>query len=666
MRSIDLRYRSPIARVEVRTAGGDWNLASGTERWTARIELQEDGNTIEARAVDASGDSTIVSVNVTLDTTPPVGTVRVKGLRPFTNDTNVTLLLDATDKYGVVAVGVAHYPDFYGERVYPYAAELPWRIQGGLGENPVYVRFYDAHGLVSAPACATVAFDPLPPSGHVVIGGGAPYTQSQMVRLDLDSSDEVGMLSLELSNDPGMADARAIPVGTRTLEGWALAEGGDGLRTVYMRLTDLAGNVAVVNASIELYVPKALGRVSIEGGAAVTNRTIVRVRVDAPAELRAGTMQLSRDPGFGEAVWEAAVAEKLFILAPGDGEVRIYARFMDFRGFPSLPVSGSIVLDTTIPALAVLIDGGARYTTDSAVSVSLSYDDRSPAARMWRCSDGRFDLAEPTPFEGLFDWTVPAAEGDWRVHVMVEDAAGNVAVATASIHFAALRPTITLAFPGGATSNATTRLLANVMWRDPYGGVEVQLALDADPPEGVAWQPADGPVWVDVPAGAQDGDHEVRARARNAAGLVSDISGWCVTLDRTPPRVAVLEPADGTVLHQAVLRVLVRVGVEDLTGVASASFRLDGGEWRPLDDLANLTGRATVRAFGAHALEVRVTDAAGNTGTAAITFDIERPEQRPPSGRSVVLVIAFTVAAAVAAIARSRRGGDCRAQPPHG
>ena len=126
------------------------------------------------------------------------------------------------------------------------------------------------------------------------------------------------------------------------------------------------------------------------------------------------------------------------------------------------------------------------------------------------------------------------------------------------------------------------------------------------------------------------------------------------------------QPASRELGTQAVLRVLVRVGVEDLTGVASASFRLDGGEWRPLDDLANLTGRATVRAFGAHALEVRVTDAAGNTGTAAITFDIERPEQRPPSGRSVVLVIAFTVAAAVAAIARSRRGGDCRAQPPHG
>jgi hypothetical protein len=127
----------------------------------------------------------------------------------------------------------------------------------------------------------------------------------------------------------------------------------------------------------------------------------------------------------------------------------------------------------------------------------------------------------------------------------------------------------------------------------------------------------------------------------------------------------VLEPADGVVLHQAALRVRVRVGVEDRTGVAAASFRLDGGEWQPLDDLANLTGRAAARAFGAHALEVRVTDAAGNTGTAAITFELEGPEQRPPSGWGVILVVALTVAAAVAAITRSRRGGGRRARPPH-
>jgi hypothetical protein len=663
--SVGLRYASPLVGVEVRAPGGNWTPVGGTGAWSARVTLQEGPNVVEARAVDTFGSAVAATVNVTLDTTPPVGTVSVRGPRPYTNDANITLLLDAQDAYGVVSIGVSSYPDFYQERVLPYATELPWRIQGGLGVNTVYVRFYDAHGLVSAPMCATVAFDPFPPSGHVVIDGGARYTQGNVVRLDLDSSDEVGMLSVELSNDPGMADARPIPVGTRSVEGWALAEGGDGPRTVHMRLTDLAGNVAVVNASIELYVPKALGRVSIEGGAAVTNRTVVRVRIDAPAELRATTMQLSQDPGFAGAKWEDVAAERLFILAPGDGEARIYARFTDFRGFISLPVSGSIVLDTTPPALAVLVDGGAMYTTDATVSVSVSYDDSSPAGRMWRCADGRFDLAEPTPFEGLFDWTVPAAEGDWRVHVMVEDAAGNVAVAVATVHFATVRPPFTVSFPGGTTSNATSRFQADITWTDPYGGVEMQIALDADPPGMASWQSAGGPVWVDVPAGAQDGGHLVHARARNAAGLVSDVLAWHVALDRTPPRISLLEPADGAVLHQTGLGIQVRVGVEDPSGVASASFRLDGGEWLPLDDLANLTGRTTAKGFGAHTLEVRVTDAVGNTGTEAATFELARSGQSLPSGGAISMVMALATvitAVALAAWLSRRRGGT----PPQG
>jgi hypothetical protein len=486
------------------------------------------------------------------------------------------------------------------------------------------------------------------------------------VRLDLNASDEFGLLSVELSNDQDMSNPHALPVGTKTVEEWALTEGGDGPRIVYMCLIDLAGNVVIINASIELYVPKALGKVRIEGGATVTNKTVVRVRIVIPAELRAGTMQLSQDLGFIGAIWEDVAAEKFFILPPGDGEVRIYARFMDFRGFPSLPVIGSIVLDTTPPDLTVLIDGGSRYTTDTTVNVSMSYDDRSPPSRMWRCSDGRFDLVEPTSFKGLFDWTVPAAEGDWKIHVMVEDAAGNAAVAIASVHYATLRARITVAFPGGTTSNATTRLTVNVTYQDPYGGVEVQVALDSDPADDALWQPADGTVWIDIPTETMDGGHEVHARARNAVELLSDVSTWRVTLDRTPPKVTVLEPSDGSLLHQAAKSIRFRVGVEDLTGVAAASFRLDGGEWRPLDDLANLTGRLTAGRFGVHALQVSVTDSAGNIGTAVITYDLERPEQHISSGWGIVIVVVIVLAVVVLAIAWSVRGKDNRARPPSG
>jgi len=248
---------------------------------------------------------------------------------------------------------------------------------------------------------------------------------------------------------------------------------------------------------------------------------------------------------------------------------------------------------------------------------------------------------------------------------MVEDAAGNRATAVAAIRFATTRPTISLTFSSGRASNATRDLPVTIIWMDPYGGVEVQLALDSDPPEGAEWQSADGTAWVGLPQGTADGNHEVRARARNAAGLVTDVTIWQLVLDRSSPKITILEPEDGDTLRQGGLEVRIRLAVDDLTVPTAASFRLDGGVWLPLDDLANLTGRAGASGFGAHILEVRVTDAAGNTGEESVAFELARSGQGMPGGLALaMLAVIAAVAAAIAAAAwlGRRRGGA----PPRG
>ncbi len=663
LRNLTLGFKHPLTRVDVRCNGGEWNQATGLNQWEATVALREDWNSVEARVTDTDGGTSTTVIDLLLDTTPPVGTAKVLSDRPYTNDVNVTLLLNATDKYGVVTVEVCDYPDFRGASAFPYAERLAWRVQGGFGPNLIYVRFIDSHGLVSAPVNATVYFDPYPPQGHISVNGGEPCTDERSVRLDLEHSDETGVALVELSNDGAFTDPSIVPLGTTSIDGWTLAGGDDGVRTVHMRLTDMAGNAQVLNDSIELYIPKPSGSVLIEDGAEATNRTIVHLAIGVPRELRATRMQLSLDPDFLGMEWEAVAPERMVILPPGDRTVSIHVRFLDFRGITSLPVSDSIVLDTTPPAINITLDGGSRYTLDGTISVELGYDDASPPGVMRVCGDGRFDLSQPRPFEALFDWVVPEREGDHEVFVMVADAAGNSVEACATVHYATIPPVLDLTFVGGAVVNGSGDLLVSVGWQDPYGGVEVQLSVDEEPPLDGPWRGCDAPLRVGMPPAVPDGAHWVRARARDAAGLVTDVSSWPFTIDRTAPNVRVVDPGEGAVIVQTDLVVHVRFTVEDGTGAARVAHRVDGGGWTVLGNASHREFDLELDGFGRHKVEIEVIDPASNAGSASVEFELERsvgPQGSRLLDGLLLAAIAIGCAAVALVILRTKRRARSR------
>ncbi|NIP33928.1 MAG: hypothetical protein GWN18_03210, partial [Thermoplasmata archaeon] len=64
--------------------------------------------------------------------------------REYTNNLNVSLVLNATDKYGVEWVDVSHFPDFSRKVRYPYSTRVDWRMSEVEGETSVFVRFVDS------------------------------------------------------------------------------------------------------------------------------------------------------------------------------------------------------------------------------------------------------------------------------------------------------------------------------------------------------------------------------------------------------------------------------------------------------------------------------------------------------------------------------------------
>ncbi len=360
---IRLGLHHPLTRVEVRNADGNWTDATGLETWRATVPLHEDDNTIEVRVTDTKGDTNVTSFTHILDTTAPVGTLEILQDRPFTNDLNVTLHLNATDTYGVKFVHVSNDYDFRDKVVYPYTEALDWKMKGIEGEIFVYVRYVDSHGLTSAPSSDSILYDSFPPSGRVVIEDDRVYTPTLRVGLDLEYSDTRGISLIELSNHANFTDVHTIIVGLTDVANWSLLDGGDGPRTVYMRLTDVAGNTRLAQDTIEYYAPKAIGSFTIEDGANITKDIIVDIDVNISIEYNTRLMQFSNEPAFLNATWETVSKTTRWYLSQDDGPKVVYLRFLDFRDIISLPVNSTIFLDTTPPEVTLVINGGAMYTT---------------------------------------------------------------------------------------------------------------------------------------------------------------------------------------------------------------------------------------------------------------------------------------------------------------
>ncbi|NOQ53797.1 MAG: hypothetical protein GQ558_04230 [Thermoplasmata archaeon] len=660
LHGIDVVGHHPVRTVEVRSNNGQWVVATGTEEWTAEVQLKEDMNHIDVRVTDSGGMSNLSYFQQVLDTTPPVGSMKILKDRPYTNDLRVTLSLDATDKYGVEYVQVSNSPYFTGIVTFPFQGSLDWTMRGSDGEVACYVRFVDSHGLVSDTFSDTIIYDTFQPSGEITINDGSAYSPSLDVDLDLEYSDLRGIATIELSNHRHFKDMKTVDVGETTFEGWVMAGGGDGPRRVYMRLTDVSGNVRVISDYINYYQPKAVGSLTLMDGANVTNKGVIEVDISVPLELQARRMQLSNDPAFIDATWEQLEVDTIWILSPGDGPKMVYLRFWDFRDIVSLPVNATIILDATPPRVDVIIDGGATYATDTTVAVEVIYVDALPATSMWVSRVDRFNEIEPQQYTGSFEWELFRQEGPQGLFIKVVDLAGNEGVGRSSIHFATIPPEVIVRLPDGEWSNSESHVPILVDVIDHYGGIEVQVSMDADPGDGTEWLANDGVLQAPVPEGTADGDHMIYVRARNAAGLESKVANVTVTLDRTAPLVTVLHPVDGSSIPQKGFDVLLELMSSDTSGIAQVRFRVDGGNWT-LVPYSGQSSIVTLDDFGDHSIEVEVTDGAGNTGSAITTFGLEESEARVGSGGSLTMLLLLIVIAVIVAVAyesrRRRRGG---------
>jgi len=187
---------------------------------------------------------------VTNDEVPPAGNVSINEGATYVKTTAVTLNLEGTDVgTGIGQVMASNHSDFGGATWVVYADTLDWTLTSGDGDRAVYLRFRDRAGNESLVCSDTIILDTTPPTGSLLIAGGADVVTDTLVVLTLSATDANDVTHMRLRNDGAAWPAWEPFVASRT---WTLPT-PLGEHTVWIQFRDVAGNVSTAYSDTVVY-----------------------------------------------------------------------------------------------------------------------------------------------------------------------------------------------------------------------------------------------------------------------------------------------------------------------------------------------------------------------------------------------------------------------------
>ena len=169
------------------------------------------------------------------------------------------------------------------------------------------------------------------------------------------------------------------------------------------------------------------GKIVINNGRTATNTPNVTLSLswDDGADGTGVTRMRFSDDGAHWSLWEPAAATLPHTLPNGDGHKTVRVQFMDRANNRSAVYNDYIMLDTTAPAGAIVIDGGVNTTVTQFVTLGLTLLDAGAGVTRMRFSDNG---ATWTPWElprAIRPHTLPSGSGYHTVRAQFLDGAGN-------------------------------------------------------------------------------------------------------------------------------------------------------------------------------------------------------------------------------------------------
>jgi len=493
----------------------------------------------------------------------------------------------------------------------------------GDGPKTILVEVRDNLDLVRQ-VSATITLDTTPPDASIRINGGAQYTNTPKVTVEISVSDAgAGLQDMRLSADGGSSWGSWIPYTP-----WQEVQlpGGDGVKTVVVQVRDKLGFVREVSATITLDQTPPSGSVRINDGAGTTNSEYVTLTLSASDNLSGvAELRISNDNIYWSG-WEPAVDSKGWALQPGYGLRHVYVQWRDRAGNVSPVAAASIFLsvDANSPTVQLLINNGSETTTSRDVVLTIQARDNAtpPEQLQTRFSNDGKNWTPWEPYQDTRPWSLVPGDGVKTVHVEVRDEHGNVGFASASITLLEGSGSIALTLSAnGVPANWNGRSVlvvgqsAQTITVQAPGATELRWRYGNS--SWSPWEPFRG--YLEVALTPVEGLHRVEVQVRNNTGAISAVKVVDFLLDTTGPVIQAswLNGATATTTGAAVLVVTAK---DSLAPASSLTFEYstDGGiTWK------SFTGPQVTVALpgkGLKTVMVRARDLAGNEGMVQLSI----------------------------------------------
>jgi hypothetical protein len=598
-----------------------------------------------------------LSDSIILDTTPPTGTLKIESYNGFTSNGDPIVYVEGVDTNGIASMRLSDDGRIWGPWI-PFSSTARWSLPSGDGVKWVFLELRDNAGLVSVnEITATVMLDTTPPVPTFTINGGAVFTTSRNVTLDIDVEDASPVDWVRFKIRDGEWSEWLTLRETMTLE----LPDGDGLALVAIEVRDRAWVVsqALVQRSITLDTTPPRGQLTVNDGDGYTQRAEVRLSLVVVEENGEPEMRISFD-GTTWTPWQPSVQSFNQTIPGEDGEWTIQVELRDPARLVSVePIEATIVLDTVPPSGTMTFDGPeGRYTTSTSITLRLSDEPTGDAEDMrFKLMGGEWSVWEPYTTERRIE--LLPHDGLQTVQAEYRDLAGWVSLQPIKliVHLdREMGMDVSHSISGWYASDPSGVLVVNYEL-EPDGSHPAYFGISYD--GGINFVDTDvtdgNDVSWDIPldwAALQEGVNRIVVRLADKAGNMATEELEVLrdtgrpTVSATPTHIVVDTPD-----------AIVRWDSSDaVSGVVRTVIHVDSGgpidvsDWNlhKLDDLLN--GRHTVR--------IVVEDSAGNTAEETVVIDVDAGMFNTEHGSLVALslvLVLVVLAVAAALVLRSRR-----------
>lgn len=640
-----------VALSEVSTIGGGGLCTGSFEAFAAARTFTFTGadstKTLFACFRDSAGNTREVQDSIILDRTPPSPVSITVPALTSTPTITVSLLFPADAVQVAVAEGALDCQTTQTYAAVPGGAtpSVSLTLSAADGSRSVAACFKDAAGNTSQ-ATATTNLDRSPPTGTVVLDGGALFSTDLVVSVAIaNAADAVRMARVE--------SATAINCAVQTYVAFVSPQdftvsAADGTKTIQVCVEDAAGNRALaLQDAIIVDRTAPNGTVVVNDGAAATSNRNVTLAIGTGVHTDVDAFAAAEGAitcNASNLVYQPFASLVPFLLSSSDASKTVLVCLKDQAGNVStVAATDAITLDGAAPlgGAVSIVDGDGFLNAEATVALTVSWTTAGDVAAV-KVGEGAVDCQSPSGYvavgavtsTSIANFPVSAGDGTKLVLACLKDGAGNVATAQDTTVRDTTAPVVTSVVctdcvndDGTIFSRLANVVLAVTSDEGGSGLASARVAVDAGAE--VAATLVNGTVAV---SGLTQGSRVVRVKLVDRAGNPSTVSrDVTIVVDQTAPALTQLLLAGDNAVGNATNNRTVAVSIVGASADTAQMAVVDGpGAGSQIPSCATATYAPFVPEFartlqatdGAKAVSVCLKDRAGNTSAVATTTSI--------------------------------------------